>query len=209
MPRSAALCLVVSRQVGPEPWQFDNRSSPTWHGPIYRLKPLKSETHIPTAPVCGRRCGVQTGMQRVLQRVLCGIPQALAKDTFPLPRCPSHASLETCRRFNRLLEHRAMQDLNDVVYGKVKVNPNCGSLPRAEANWTETCESMEASVAKLQIPRRRPVPPRPRLPDPGTESVSSEVSRYDTSRSMSAQRAQPNATTEDSKRSSSRARESE
>lgn len=97
-----------------------------------------------------------------------------------------------------------MQDLYDVIYGKVKVNMNCGSLPRADANWTETCKSMEASVAKLQLPRRPRAQPRPPLPDFASQSFSSEVSSHDSSQTIDAPRAQPRAPREETSRSTSR-----
>lgn len=121
--------------------------------------------------------------------------QARDEDELSFPRSKFRG--ETRRRISCELcdptSSTRMYDLHDVVYGKVKVNTNCGSLPRAEANWTETCESMETFVAKLQLPRRPRAPPGPPPPDPGSESFSSEVSRCDSSRPVNAQESQSKA----------------
>jgi hypothetical protein len=67
------------------------------------------------------------------------------------------------------------QRAHDVIYGSVRTNPDCGKLPRADEHWDSSCKSVEAAVARLQLPRRAPAPTIPRF-DRFAGDASSECS---------------------------------
>lgn len=108
----------------------------------------------------------------------------------PLSVCVDTLSAYRCEALGK------MQSVRDLTHGKVRINPDCGSLPRADEMWTASCESVEMSIARLQLPRRTPMRMVPRLdpfagdaastctsiPPRGEGALSSYWSKSDTSK---------------------------